>query len=88
MTLVMRGRPVHGGGLAGGLLGVGHALGKARHLSLQPLDQLPLRRDGRVQVLYRLILMDHTHFKLVEARCVCHGGGISVGGGARQWGET
>ena len=63
----MRGRPVHGGGLAGGLLGVRYALGKARHLSLQTVDQLPLRRDGRVEVLNRLVLMDHTHFKLVEA---------------------
>ena len=67
----MRGRPVYGGGLADGLLGVGHALGKARHLPLQPLDQLPLRRDGGVEVLNRLVLMDHTHFKLVES-----GGGV------------
>ena len=73
----MRGRPVHGGGLAGGLFGVGHALGEARHLALQPLDQLPLRRDGRVQILNRLVLMDHTHFKLVEAGCVCHVGGVA-----------
>jgi len=55
------------GGLAGGLFGVRHALGEARNLSLQPLDQLPLRRDGPVQILNRLVLMDHTHFKLVEA---------------------
>ena len=67
MTLVMRGRPVHGGGLAGGEFGVRHALGEARDLSLQPLNQLPLRRDGGVQILNRLVLMDHTHFKLVEA---------------------
>ena len=67
VALVMRGRPVHGGGLASGLLGVRYALGKARHLSLQPLDQLPLRRDGGVEILNRLVLMDHTHFKLVEA---------------------
>ena len=76
-ALIMRGRPVHGGGLAGGLFGVGHALGEARHLALQPLDQLPLRRDGRVQILNRLVLMDHTHFKLVEAGCVCHVGGVA-----------
>ena len=83
----MRGRPVHGGGLASGLFGIRHALGKARHLSLQPLDQHPLRRNGRVEVLNRLVLMDHTHFKLVEAGGVCHGGGISAGVGGRQCGR-
>jgi hypothetical protein len=25
--------------------------------------------------------MDHTHFKLVEARCVCHEKGLAVGVG-------
>ena len=73
----MRGRPVHGGGLAGALFGVSDALGEPRNLSLQPFNQLPLRRDGRVQVLNRLVLMNHTHFKLVEAGgsvgCDCHG---------------
>ena len=65
--LVMRWGPVHGGGLAGGLFGVRDTLGKALDAALQPLDQLPLRRNGRVEVLNRLVLMDHTHFKLVEA---------------------
>ena len=78
----MRGRSVHGGGLTGGLFGVGDPLGKARHLPLQPVDQLPLRRDGGVQVLNRLILMDGAHFKLVEAGggvgCVCHGEGLAL----------
>ncbi len=71
------------GGLTCGLFGLGDAVGKARHLPLQPLDQLPLRRDGLVQILNRLILMDHTHFKLIKARggggCVCHG--VSLEGG-------
>tara|TARA_Y100000815_G_scaffold113841_1_gene102918 strand:- start:2156 stop:2443 length:288 start_codon:yes stop_codon:yes gene_type:complete len=52
------------------------------------LDQLPLRRDGGIQILNRLVLMDHTHFKLVEAGGggggVCHGGGGSAGGVAWQ----
>ena len=80
--LVMRRRPVHGGGLAGGLFGLRDALGEAFDLPLQPLDQLPLRRDGCVQILNRLVLMDHTHFKLVEAArsvgYVCHGVPVCV----------
>ena len=69
--LVVRRRAVDGSGLAGGLFGVGDALGEAGHLPLQPLDQLPLRRDGRVEVLNCLVLMGSAHFKLVEA-----GGGV------------
>lgn len=66
-ALIVGGRPVHGGGLTGGLFGVGDPLGKVLDLPLQPVDQLPLRRDGLVQLVNRLVLMDHTHFKLIEA---------------------
>jgi hypothetical protein len=59
---------------------------------LQPLDQFPLRRDGPIEVLNRLVLMNGAHFKLVEAGggggCVWHAGGISAGNGGRQWGMS
>ena len=45
-----RGTVDRGGGLADGLFAVGDPLGEAHHLPLQPLDQLPLRGDGRVQI--------------------------------------
>ena len=63
----MRRGPLHGGRVAARLFGVGDPLAEARNLTLQPVDQFPLRRDGRVQILNRLVLMDHTHFKLIEA---------------------
>ena len=59
------------GRIAHGLFGLGDALGQPLDLALQPLDQLPLRRDRRVQILNRLVLMDDAHFKLVEAGGVC-----------------
>ena len=61
-----RGR-VRRGRFAHCLFGFGDPFAQPRDLTLQPVDQLPLRRDGRVQILNRLVLMDHTHFKLVEA---------------------
>lgn len=78
-----RGSIDRGGGIADGLFAVGDPLGEANHLPLQPLDQLPLRRDGRVEVLNRLVLMGDTDFKLIEAGGVCwgavgHGAGLAV----------
>ena len=70
-SLVMRRGPVHRGRVAHGLFGFGDPFAQVRDLTLQPVDQLPLRRDGRVEILNRLVLMDHTHFKLIEAGGVC-----------------
>ena len=66
-ALIVRGRPVDGGGWAGRLFGVRDPLGEALDLPLQPLDQRPLRRDGRVEVLDGLVLMGDADFKLVDA---------------------
>ena len=81
LTLIMRWGPVDRVRFAGRLFTVGHPFAEPRDLPLQPLDQLPLRRDGGVQVLARLVLMGDTAFKLIEAggvvwRAVGHGGGI------------
>ena len=77
----MRRRTIDGVRLPGGLFAVGDPFAEPRDLPLQPLDQLPLRRDGGVEVLDRLVLMGDADFKLIEAgeviwRAVGHGGGI------------
>ena len=66
LLVVRRGR-IDKSRLANRLFSLGDPLGEALHLLLKALNQLPLRRDGRVQILNRLVLMDHAHFKLVEA---------------------
>ena len=69
LLVVRRGR-IDRGRLAGRLFSLGDTLGEALHLPLKLFDQLPLRGDGGVQILNRLVLMDHAHLKLVEAGCV------------------
>ena len=59
-------------GLAHRALCLGKAIGQPRHLTFQPVDDLPLRRNGPVQILDGLFLMGHADFKFVNARCIGH----------------
>jgi len=59
-------------GLAHRALCLGKAIGQPRHLTFQPVDDLPLRRNGPVQILNGLFLMGHADFKFVNARCIGH----------------
>mgnify|MGYP004116074669 FL=1 len=54
------------------------AVCEARNITLQLVDDLPLRRDCSVQVFNCLVLMGHTDFKFIEARCICHGWEIAA----------
>ncbi len=76
----MRRRLVGGGGGVGGGISLG-AFDEGGHLTLQPVNHLPLRRHCGVQLINRRILMRNARFKGVEAifgaGCV---GGVGHGG--------
>lgn len=65
--LIMRRGTVDGRGLAPATLALGHALMEDRNLALEPVDQLPLGRDGGIQLINGLVLMGDANFQRVEA---------------------
>jgi hypothetical protein len=56
-----------------GLFGVGDAVGEAFDFALEAVDVLPLRGDGLVEVLDRLVLVGDAGLEGVEAGCIGHG---------------